>query len=284
MSRLTEIRRFATDYRAAELITSALQDISSVKMHELRGQFEHNARFFSGIREVYGVVKAHAVESGVGAADTPGAAEKRDIYIGLTSNKRFYGTLNRDIVRALVRLAATADKSDFLMIGLTGAQYLEETAAPDRVARTAFDDDVPSSDELQNVLSLITEYRRVFVVYPKFINPLRQDVAMVDLTQTPTALVTPAMRADYIFEPEIPGMLRFFEAQVRRVLFERILLETELARSAARMVKMRNAKDRAGKLRTAYERRLRHEFATLADIALMETFIGFSAAKQSRTQ
>jgi len=279
MSRIADIRRTVEDFRTAGLITGALQEISAIKMQELRADFERNARFFSGIRDVYAIVKSHAP-----AAALPQMAQKpkgRDIYIGLTSNKRFNGTLNRDIVRALVAMIGGAQNSDFLMIGLTGAQYLEETEAPGAVQRTAFDDDIPNADELQNVLALIRGYERVFVVYPKFINPFRQDIVMTDITQTPGDVATAEMKADYIFEPEIPGMLAFFESQVRLALFERIMLETELARAASRTMKMRNSKDRADDRRRVYERALGREFGTLADIELMETFIGFNFWKST---
>lgn len=278
MSRVVDIRRTVEDFRDTGLITGALQEVSAAKMQELRGKFEQNARFFAGIREVYGIVKAHALEIERSRQAAAGVKRMRgrDLYIGLTSNKRFNGTLNRDIVRAVVPMVGKVENSDFLLIGLTGAQYLEETSAPEAVKRTAFDDDVPSLEELENVLSLISSYDRVFVVYPKFVNPFRQDIVMTDITQTPAAVVTPETKADYIFEPEIPGMLAFFEKQVRRALFERIMLETELARAAARTMKMRNAQERSDALRKRYDGILRREFATLADIELMETFIGYS--------
>jgi ATP synthase F1 gamma subunit len=275
MSRVAEIQHSVEDYRSTELITGALQDISATKMQFIRKDFEENARFFAGIREVYGIVKAHAQEASVVAEENP-SHRTRDIYIALTSNKRFYGTLNRDIVRALVRVMETASGSDFLIIGQTGAQYLDTIGFRGKVTRTEFNDDTPAPHELQSILALIDSYARVFLIYPKFVNTFRQDIAMTDITQTPESSVAPEMKAEYIFEPEIPKMLLFFEAQVRRALFERIMLETELARAAARALRMREAKDRADDLLKHSERELRHELATLADLALMETFIGFN--------
>ena len=280
MSRVAEIRQSVEDYRTAELITSALQDISATEMQDLRSRFERNATFFEGIREVYAIVKAHAREM-LGHDNEPKAKHrKRDIYIALTSNRRFFGTMNRDIIRAFERTIESAADSDFLVIGQTGGQYLEASQYRERVSRAEFEDDAPSDSEREDVISLIDAYARVFIVYPKFINPFRQDVAMTDITQAPTGAVSPEARAEYIFEPELANMLGFFERQVRRTLFERVLLETELARDAARTMKMRNARDRAGELREKEERRLRHEYAMLADIALMESFIGFSLWKR----
>ena len=299
MSRIADIRQSVVDYRSTELITGALQDISATKMQFIRRDFELNASFFTGVREVYGIVKAHALDmprQGSGPAkvaataahgdpqtNAPSAQQgkvKRDVYIALTSNKRFYGTINRDIIRSLVRVVGTVQNSDFLVIGQTGAQYLDETGFRGTITRTEFADDTPNQQELQSVLSLIDSYARVFVIYPKFINTFRQDIAMTDITQTPETAVTPDQKAEYIFEPEIPVMLAFFERQVRRALFERVLLETDLARAAARALRMQDAKDRAGDLRKHLERSLQHELATLADLELMETFIGFNFWKQ----
>ena len=283
MSRLTDLHHSVEDYRTAELITGALQDIGSAKMQSIRKQFELNARFFAGIREVYGVVKAQARASKEAPnAHEPGTTSTgRDLFVALTSNKRFYGNLNRSIMRSFleaIRLAGEA--SDFLVIGQTGAQYLKETALRNKISRTQFEDDAPTDAEMHSVLALISGYRRVFVVYPKFINPFRQDVAMTDVTETPATETDTSRMPDYIFEPEIPRMLEFFEGQVRRILFERTLLETELARSAARTMKMRNARTNATDLRVRYQHNMRREFETLADIQLMETFSGHKFIEQ----
>jgi ATP synthase F1 gamma subunit len=279
MSRLAETRRLVEDYQTAELITGALQDIGSTKMKAMRGQFEENARFFAGIREVYSIVKTHALEGSVTALTHEPAEHRpgRDIYIALTSNKRFYGTLNRDIMRAFAQTVRRSEEADFLVVGQTGAQYLDEAPLSHPISRTQFENDRPTEVEMRELFSRIgTGYRRVFILYPHFVNPFRQDPVMTDITQTPEGLVTPEEKAEYIFEPEIPRMLEFFEAQVRRVLFERVILETELARVAARAMKMRNARENASDLREVYERQMRREIATLAEMRLMETFIGYT--------
>lgn len=279
MSRVEEIRRTVEDYRTAELITGALQDISATKMQSIRKLFEQNIRFFSGIREVYGLIKAHALKEKVGQSAGEEKRE-RDIYIALTSNKRFYGTLNRDITRAFMHMKNSVHDGVFLVIGQTGAQYIDLSAPDSNVERLQFADDIPTFEERQALLERINSYARVFVIYPKFVNPFRQDVAMTDVTQTPGAEPDPALEAEYIFEPEIPRMLAFFEAQVRHALFERVMLEAELARTAARTVRMRGAKDRATDLRILNERNMKREFATMADIELMETVSSFSFWRQ----
>ena len=279
MSRIADTQRIVDGYRSAELITGALQDISAVKMQELRRQFVQNARFFSGISDLYGVVKARAAALHVTDQTIHRRVQGRDIYIGLTSNKRFYGTLNRDVVLALVGMVRVVEKSDFLLIGSAGAQYLQEMTASELVEYMEFGEETPNTEELQEMFSIIDRHSRVFIVYPKFVNPFRQDVVMTDITQTPTSIVPPEMHVDYVFEPEISRMLEFFERQVRRVVFERVMLEAELARTAARTMKMHSAKERAQQLTHEYESKLRHEFEAFADIERMGASISFSSAK-----
>ena len=275
MSRIAEIRHTLEDYRTAGLITGVLQEISATKMQDLRGHFERNARFFTGIREVYAIVKEHA------AAAAPIPKEQKDIYIGLTSNKRFSGTLNRDVVRSFVAVTRNAQGSDFLMLGVTGAQYVQETDMAGKVESAAFEGDSPTPRELATLLTKLNGYGHVYVVYPKFINPFRQDIVMTDVTEMPAESITEELRAEYIFEPEITGMIDFFESQVRHAIFERVLLETDLAQTAARTMRMRDAKDRAEGLQRVSARALMRENETVADIQLMETFIGFTLWRNS---
>ena len=180
MSRIEEARHSAEDYHTVELITGALQYISASKMQELRIEFDKNARLYNGVNEVYGIIKAHA---NVGASlHASKNSTERDLYIALTSNRRFYGGLNKEIVRTFVDLVETVESGDFLMVGQTGAQYLQDIPSAKKIEKMEFADDSPDIDDLQRVLLLVSGYPRVFVVYPKFINPFRQDIVITDIT------------------------------------------------------------------------------------------------------
>ena len=72
-----------------------------------------------------------------------------------------------------------------------------------------------------------------------------QQVDRVDITHSPEPAFTHATDVKYIFEPELPKMLAFFENQVRYILFARVLLETSLSRTATRLISMDAAERRA---------------------------------------
>ena len=74
---------------------------------------------------------------------------------------------------------------------------------------------------------------------------LSQTVARLDITYSPTPKVTPKQEIHYIFEPELPKILSFFRTSIRSLLFARVILETELSRTATRLVVMDTAEKRA---------------------------------------
>ena len=78
----------------------------------------------------------------------------------------------------------------------------------------------------------------------------------------------------------MPAILAFFDAQVKRVLFRGVLLEAELARTAARFLRMEEAQEHAHGLLVATRSRVRREMAAVSNTELLETFAGFTKWKR----
>ena len=268
MSRITAIRRNIADYGTARDITTALADINILKMQSLRRQFEKSVPFYEGIRKLYGIVQAHRARTEARGAIK--GSRGTELYVAIASNKRFYGSLNKDVVLALLEKAVGRDA---VIIGEMGWEY-GGAADMSRSKRLVFAGDVPTSREVHDLLAYAASYERVLVFYPKFVNPFRQDVAVTDIAEMPPLNEAVAEEVGHIFEPEMVEMLSFFNTEVRRILFERVILETELARSAARMREMRGAEENAGRLLKDERRRLRHETSLLSGMQLLEVFAG----------
>ena len=81
---------------------------------------------------------------------------------------------------------------------------------------------------------------------------------------------------DYIFEPEFSQMLAFFEEHIKSLLFNRTMLETELSRTAARLMKMTGAEQSATEHIGEKKRELRKAIESLSNIRLLESFSGLS--------
>ena len=288
MSRLNEFKQLLEEYGAAEITAGALEDISALRMQSIRSGFEKNRTFFEGIGALYGIVQAVSTEG-----DAKKAQRGRGhLYVAITSNKRFYGNLMRDVIVALSRALAAAPDTSALVIGRVGWQYFEQTNPVKQARQFIFADDTPSNQEFEDLMRSLDGFDRVFVLYPKFINPFRQDVGITDITQSPGERMSKAagekegdhketMLATYIFEPEVSAILTFFDAQVKRVLFRGVLLEAELARTAARFVRMEEAQEHAHDLTVKTMARVRRETAAVSNTELLETFAGFAQWKRT---
>ena len=289
MSIVTELKQQLSEYQAAEVTARALQDISALKMQSIRGAFEKNRAFFQEIRELYGVVQAQAKKFQYAQVASQKSKRVRQLYVAVTSNKRFYGSLIRDIIDTLTKELAEVPEASCIIIGRVGWQYFEAQGNSKRARQIALADDVPTQEEFHMLLGQFENFDRIFVLYPKFVNSFRQIAAMEDITQTPPELQAPQSKQPevsapedrYIFEPEVPAMLSFFNTQVRQILFDRVLLEAELSRVAARLMRMGEAGERARSLVAATETKERREVAALSNMELLETFAGFTQWHQT---
>lgn len=299
MSRLTELKQNLEEYETAELTAGALEDISAMRMQAIRSGFEKNRSFYEGIRELYATVQTFSRKEAQGQEKQERSVKR--LFIAVTSNKRFYGALMRDIVDALVRAMAKESNASYLIIGRVGWQYFEQVDAPAKARQMILENDTPTHTEFEEMLTYADRFDRVFVLYPKFINPFRQDVGVADITQSPDtanplfesadeahkaqdsasaqkahAEGLPEEDVGYIFEPEVPAILAFFNAQVKRALFQGVLLEAELARTAARLIHMEEAQEHAHALVVGTSAKLRRETAVVSNAALLETLSGFA--------
>lgn len=253
-------------------ISSALLEVSSIKIRGLREDFEKNKLFYDEVSQLYRDIKISAkrqeyVDSREGITDG-------EIHVAITSNQRFYGSLNRSVMDAFGLNIVPNSGIDYLIIGHTGKHFIEGTDHEALCSYISFKEDFPAPTETEVFLERVKQYDKVVLYYPKFINIFRQDPATTDITYTSELEEVEVGGAviEQIFEPELPHILAFFETQVRRLLFTRIMLESELSRTAARLVKMNSTEERANTVIDEKKKIIRKEQTILEDIRLLETF------------
>ena len=253
-------------------ISSALLEVSSIKIVGLRENFEKNRIFFDEVRDLYRDIRISAKRND--QITNRNRVIDKEIHVAITSNKRFYGSLNRTVMDAFRLNIVPNEVADNLVIGHTGKHFLEDTPHFEQCSYITFKDDFPTPTETEVFLDRVKDYDKVVLYFPKFINIFKQEPVKTDITYT-TELENIEVGGnviEQIYEPELPHILAFFETQVRRLLFTRIMLESELSRTAARLVKMNSTKDRADNVIKEKKRILRKEATILQDIRLLETF------------
>ncbi len=271
MSTIEETKQELQDVEILRGLSSALLEIASIRIRGLRENFETNKTFYDEVSDLYRMVKLAAKKRNYteqGLVDTG-----PELHVAITSNKRFYGILNRTVMDAFVEDIEEGDR-DYLIIGFTGKHLIDNTEFKKYCDTMVFKDDYPTQREMEVFLERAKPYGKVILYYPKFINIFRQEPITADITYTTELedIETADRVIEQIYEPELPHILKFFESQVRQLLFTRIMLEAELSRTAARLVKMNTTEDRAEDVIIEKKQKLRKEVMVQEDIRLLETF------------
>lgn len=273
MSAINELKEALEQTQTAEFVTTMLRDISATKLQAIRGEFEANRKYFSELHELMALVQSYAKEANI----TLAPAQKKRVYVAVTSNKRFYGSLNHEIVHALHTSLLGNEDTDSLVVGQTGQQIASLNPMSKRQTYRAFAKDEPTEEELYDLIETLAPYDEVLVIHPTFVNSFQQHAKTTDITHLPDATESSTQRTiDYLFEPEIPKIIEFFKTQIRLTLFMRVLLETQVAFTGARLMKMQRAREKAGEMVKSQKLVIHKETSTVKNMRLLETFTGFN--------
>ena len=255
------------DLTAVRFVAGALAEVSIKKMRTLKRDFEQSRTFFEEIRRLYRIVQEHApIHVITGPA----------IAVALTSNHRFYGTLNRDVMRSFVDgLWQTGGEG--IVVGRTGKTMLAESPYADRIPAVVFNDDMPTAGELTLLKQRLSSYGRIIFYYPEFVTIITQRVAAVDISAEAMLVVsdghpddTPSV-ATHLFEPEIGELADFFATAVRHFVLTSAFFESEVARTSARMLAMSQAEERASTAIGEQHSAIGKAFASVQSMRLLET-------------
>lgn len=274
MPLVRELREEINEIDSLRFVTQAYTDISAARIKRIKEEFERNASFYQEIARVYQLTKTIALKK-----DNPSAAKgakiDTNISIAITSNHRFYGRLNLDVLERFLR----SEEAEKLVIGQTGREYFRVHGEPEGLEFFIPDHDRLSPEELHALLDRLKDYTKILVYYPKFESVFVQGVGLMDIAQAPTKTQLKVQNIDYIFEPELPKILKFFEEQIKYILFDRIMLETELSRVAARLWAMNEAQERAERALKSRKSRLRKVVRSLKNARLLNTFSAVFSSK-----
>lgn len=278
MPTIADLKLELEDATTLKLISSAFTETAASRIQKIKKQFETNQQFYDEISHVYHLVR----ESGkvMNLRPGKGVVKGKNLAVAVTSNQRFYGSLNVNIMRGFLD-AISRQKTDVLVVGTTGADFMRSTMYAKPYEHMIFAHDDPTLDETHAFLDKIMTYETVMVYYPKFVSLVTQTVGTVDLTQAVSGTQkTPDDEIHILFEPEYDKILEFFQRQVRSLLFLHVMLEADLSRTAARLITMSGAEERSSEIIKGKKSDLRKIQASLANAKLLETFAGMTKWKK----
>lgn len=257
--------------------TGALRDISAIELQQLREEYKKNDLFYSELQDLYQIVwKIADAQNRLDFIDK--RKHRSTLYVAYTTNRHFYGVLNHDVMRAF--FAETDENSKCLIIGETGKEIWKNSGKKSSfIDFLSFIGDTPNKEERQTFLNTSVNYDSVIVFYPRFVSVYKQRADSLDVTFRPAeSKLSDKIKEElpkYLLEPNIEQMIAFFNTQVRYMLFERMLLESELSRVAARLVRMDSAEHNATDMLKIEHRELRRIERSFSSSRMLETMVGY---------
>lgn len=237
-------------------ITSAMEKVAVSKMRRAQERVAHSRPYAEAMRKVIGNIANGTLEY-----RHPFLTE-RDVknvgYIVISTDRGLCGGLNsNEFKRVLQDMKTWTDKgatAQFAVIGNKATAFFKRFGGKVLAQQSGSGDTPRLADVIGSVRVMLDAYEqgkidRLFVVYNKFVNTMKQEPVIEQLLPLPKAELSARTHSwDYIYEPDPKVILdklldRYIESQVYQGVVENAASE-----QAARMVAMKAATDNAGNL------------------------------------
>lgn len=282
---IKEIEAALEEGDSLKSIAQAFSDIADLKIKRIRNSVERNRLFFDEIATVYATVKAVAIKKKAAYVKP-----KAKLCLLLTSNNRFYGAINSSLIKYFIGSTRQLPAADKIILGQGGIDYFRAFKVFPKLYELTLKDDLPTSLELAHLAQACADYNQVLVFHAKFKSLLTQQATFTDITQISFYLNEFRIKSlaggpakfvfDFIFEPELIKILKFFDSQILTLLLEQTFLESELSRTASRFIYMDQAEGEANKFIKQYQALKASAKAGFVNNAILENYASMMAVRK----
>ena len=292
MSTLHTIEQEIEDLEYIDNMMETHESVAATYMRRTKQSIVKSRAFYDGMRNAYDdVSRAYREEF----ADTKQKTSffsgifwktlanrvrrKQEVTVWLSSNTGLYGDIIQKTFQVFLQHISSV-KTDIIIVGKRGKLLFDERMPRTRYMYQDMPDTATSPKDLASLVVLFSQYRRVRVFYGKFESFVSQkafSTMLGDIQETSTAdnkEMKPATQ--YLFEPSLKEVARFFETEILASLFIQITEESRLAKLAARMYQLDAATEHIAKILSTvvFERqKLLHQLENKRQLELVNSRI-----------
>ncbi len=271
---LKQVRERIRSVQNTQQITKAMKVVSAAKFRKAQQAIVQMRPYADKLNRML----RNILSNMEGEADTVFGQERpvqKACMVVVTSNRGLCGAFNTNVIKAAIKvinedLAEVRSNGNLsiLCIGKRGYDFFRKRYSDCRIIadhvdlfqNLGFDNVSPVARSLMDAFQN-KDYDRVYVAFGHFRNAATQ-YPMVE-QWLPVAKIQPEQgsikkRADYIFEPDMKGLLNYLVPSILQTTFHRFLLDTHASEHGARMTAMdkatENAEDLLKELRINYNK------------------------------
>lgn len=273
---IKEINQLIEEGESLKTISQAYSEIANQKIKRIRAEVERNRIFFKELSQVYSLVKGLAAKRKMTVPKV-----KNRISIILTSNYRFYGKINANLIDFFIK-NTRGEKTDIVILGKAAIEYFKTNKVFSSLSEILLKTDQPNPAELSNLANIIKDYNQVLIFYSRLKSLLVQEPTSTNIAATSEDIPNEGNNktSAFIFEPELNKILAFFDSSILTLLLEETFLESEVARTASRFISMDQAETEANKMIKEYRMLKAYQERNLENSQILESIASIQAAKQ----
>ena len=234
-----------------ETVTSVYSQIASQWMTRTRDSVLRSRGYVSDLNEVFLTVFSSYLKEVERLAKqyrlkrdgkiTFLAHNGKQVAVFLSANTGFYGEIVKKTFELFIKDVHTNDY-EVTIVGKQGLSYLLSDSPSQPHTFFEISDDQVDTKQVLALVQHLVQYEKIHIYYGKFQNFLRQDPVVFTLSANPYETLSDKQRTrSYLFEPDIPQILMFFEKQIFTSVFEQVVRESQLAKFASRIMVMDQA-------------------------------------------
>lgn len=282
MQSIVDIKNETEFVEVLKSICQAYQEISVIRMQEIRGSVINIRRFLASLSEVFSDVKSsYANLKQRKKSDTELALSQkkdREIAVLVSENESLYGDLLQKVFADFRNYTSKKD-CDLMIIGKKGLQLFQEAKIKKETIFFELADKQIDVADIKYIIYSLIQYKKIIVFYGRFESVISQIstssiISDAEITSTEENINSKEKKQGFLFEPSVEEIVNFFETQVFASLLKQTITESQLARYASRIKAMEDALNRIEtkeKLMKVLERKEKHK---IADKKQLNSFSG----------
>ena len=245
MQNILDIKEETEFINILKSICQAYQELSVLRMQEIRGSVLSIRRFLGSLSEVFGDVKSSYALSLInkkGDLSLTDLQKKGEVAVLISENEALYGDLLQKVF-AEFKTYITQNNCDLMIIGKKGLQLYEEAKIPKETIYFDLADKKIEVEDIKYIIYSLIQYKKITVFYGKFESVISQIstssiISDSQIENTKEKIDPNSKREYFLFEPSVEEIVSFFETQVFASLLKQTITESQLARYASRIKAM----------------------------------------------